>query len=300
MKWLLTPIVHGIRKVRHTLSPRICSICLDILPLLHYTDSSSITDAFVKLSCSHRFCLGCMQQYLSSKIQARQVEPGSLSYFLDFEEERTDRRSGQLLCPIPGCGSAIGNSDMLRIGGKEAINRYVNTLKRIHKLCSELIVCEQPGRTYSCPKCSTIACFACGERKHYLSWIFCRNKLLKSEDATYQKWERSLSKRKFGLSLVRSCPNCRIRIWKEEGCNHMSCSYCKHEFCWVCLMNWDKSMDHNFWVIVFRLFLFALCCDVQSGTAVYILQRKLTASLISPSLLRWFNVLHGFLARAYE
>ncbi|CAD5126134.1 DgyrCDS14303 [Dimorphilus gyrociliatus] len=40
----------------------------------------------------------------------------------------------------------------------------------------------------------------------------------------------------------KPCPSCKSPIQKKEGCNHMKCSKCKHDFCWVCLESWKK---HN-------------------------------------------------------
>lgn len=40
----------------------------------------------------------------------------------------------------------------------------------------------------------------------------------------------------------KSCPNCKSPIQKNEGCNHMKCSKCKFDFCWVCLDQWKR---HN-------------------------------------------------------
>ena len=28
------------------------------------------------------------------------------------------------------------------------------------------------------------------------------------------------------------CPQCGILIYKGDGCEHMKCVYCDHEFCW--------------------------------------------------------------------
>lgn len=45
------------------------------------------------------------------------------------------------------------------------------------------------------------------------------------------------------LTNTKKCRECWVRIEKNEGCNHVRCESCGHEFCWVCLEPWTK---HDF------------------------------------------------------
>lgn len=40
---------------------------------------------------------------------------------------------------------------------------------------------------------------------------------------------------------TRKCPGCGVRTFRYTGCNHMTCSQCRAEWCWVCGQKWRSS-----------------------------------------------------------
>ena len=52
-------------------------------------------------------------------------------------------------------------------------------------------------------------------------------------DKSFENWKDS--------SKVKRCPNCKYFIEKTQGCNHMTCIYCKYQFCWLCMQKYDSE-----------------------------------------------------------
>jgi len=44
--------------------------------------------------------------------------------------------------------------------------------------------------------------------------------------------------KKWFAENTKECPQCNVRIEKNEGCNHMTCRQCTYQFCWVCSKPW--------------------------------------------------------------
>lgn len=105
------------------------------------------------------------------------------------------------------------------------------------KKCTNAIemidIVKQPGVRCSC---GSHFCFSCSYYVHDL--ISCdlmkKFQLLKSKDLASANWI---------AENCKQCPKCRTEINKNGGCNHMTCRSCNHEFCWICMLNYNT---HNY------------------------------------------------------
>ena len=83
--------------------------------------------------------------------------------------------------------------------------------------------------------CGASFCWACAEDAHRP--VDC---------ATVRKWlvknSAESENMRWILAHTKPCPKCSRPIEKSAGCMHMTCSQCKHDFCWMCLGAWA---DHG-------------------------------------------------------
>ncbi|KAJ8605138.1 hypothetical protein CTAYLR_000469 [Chrysophaeum taylorii] len=180
--------------------------------------------------CGHSFCGECYEGYLANKIdegsscvhatcpedkcttlvppklwqRALSGIPDKLAKYKTFRIDNFITFSKELRwCPAPNCGKVV------RAGA-----------------CVASVKCAPGG-------CGFSFCMKCGEEAHQPAscelvqqWAEkCQNE---SETANWI------------LANTKRCPKCQTRIEKNQGCNHMSCSQCKHEFCWMCMGDWSE------------------------------------------------------------
>ena len=215
---LEVPSVRAKLNSRDSVKPFLCKVC--------YDDASS--DGF-SLGCGHSFCTGCYQGYLHN-----QVSEGPLCVVAR--------------CPEYKCSQAIPPTVVETFLNEEDKNLYKRyTVRQFIEANKSYRYCPAPncelvsqgcGETNVSCKCGHEYCFHCAEEDHrpcncstLAKWIDkCNN------DSETANWMAVNTK---------PCPKCVSRIEKNQGCNHMTCRQCKHEFCWICMGDWRGHSSCN-------------------------------------------------------
>ena len=158
-----------------------------------------------------------------------------------IESQVSDGRSCvDMVCPAPRCELRVATSTVKSIcpGSLESYMKYL-TRNFIEK-SSYMTWCPAPrcdnvamgtGVTDITCACSLPFCKVCGLEAHRPAT--CQH-LAKWTEKNRSESENS----NWILVNTKPCPGCAARIEKNQGCNHMTCSNCRHEFCWICMQNW--------------------------------------------------------------
>jgi hypothetical protein len=191
---------------RNSNSPRECGVCGDTL------ESADLNK--VRLPCKHVFCVDCWKEYLKEKINNANVyKLACMDHECNFILEEKFIKS------------ILDNDTVLLEKYDKFLNRkkLMDTNKKI-KLCpfpdcdgyaekkglSKYVKCNK-GHDF---------CFECLAAPH--GFKAC-SKII---DAGFEEWKQH--------TMVKRCPNCKFWTEKNEGCNHMTCSQCQFQWCWIC------------------------------------------------------------------
>lgn len=84
-----------------------------------------------------------------------------------------------------------------------------------------------------CGDCSKRTCFICTSKEHSPASCAAMSmwRAKESDEGLTAAWT---------LVHTKPCSKCHSLIEKNEGCNHMTCRKCKHEFCWICMGDWSS------------------------------------------------------------
>uniref|UniRef100_A0A7S0DQZ1 RBR-type E3 ubiquitin transferase n=1 Tax=Amorphochlora amoebiformis TaxID=1561963 RepID=A0A7S0DQZ1_9EUKA len=198
-----------------------CKIC---------RDDVKIKSSFA-LGCNHWFCNTCWTTYLKDKVDS------------------TGTRCIMATCPMYDCHARLPSSVFTKFlprqlvdkANRASINSFVSENKNLRfcpaPRCSKVLSANGQARTVRC-LCGQSFCFRCNEEAH--EPVTCEQVTL-----WQAKCEKESETAQWIISNTKKCPKCLVRIEKNQGCNHMSCQFCKYEFCWVCMGAWSDHGNHT-------------------------------------------------------
>jgi hypothetical protein len=205
-------------------SQQTCSVCCDDRDLSEF-DGLDFPD------CQHvnRYvCNFCLFHYVQQTFQ------------ITFTDD--------IHCPELNCGIKFDyntvrtllflNSDDKLV---ERYDRYV-THRQLEQM-DEFIWCSNPSCNVGQLNVdgelnNIVTCFNCHQKTcftHKVKW---------HEGITCEEYDMNIdpdyeSSRRWIVENSKKCPNCPYQIEKNDGCDHMKCVKCRHEFCWSCLADFQ-------------------------------------------------------------
>jgi len=228
-KWDVTDVIHKHRsgsqnllvdcrlapKVKATESSRnsTCPVCM--MPASHLFGAN----------CGHKFCRECWQMHFQVQIQ-NGVSTG-------------------LACMSQKCDILVPEDFVLGqlINGKLRDKYQMFSFSDHVESHPELRFCPGPNcpmvvralqlkaKRVICSECATNFCFKCGIDYH-----------APTECDVIKKWLTKCADDSETANYIsahtKDCPKCHVCIEKSGGCNHMQCTKCKHDFCWMCVGDW--------------------------------------------------------------
>ena len=186
-------------------SAKECGVCMETI------ESKDIPK--IKLPCKHYFCIDCWKEYLKEKINNANVY--------------------KLTCMQSKCNFILEEKFI-----KTILDQDVDLQQKYDKFLNRKKLMDSNKKIKFCPfpdcdgyaekkfkkyvKCNNghEFCFECGAAPHGLKAC---SKII---DEGFEEWKSH--------TLVKRCPNCKFWTEKNEGCNHMTCSQCRFQWCWVC------------------------------------------------------------------
>ena len=223
---------------------KVCLICEENL-----TDDELINN---HVECLHGFCDSCYYEYFKNKINNNEVE--------------------RIRCPYKSCVYIIFNDFIEKklINDIPLLAKYKKFLaKKQLMLNPNIQMCPYPDCESYAKKENNNKYVSCLENGHKFCFNCLKdwhdNKKCKIEmDKSFEKWKDP--------SQVKRCPKCKYFIQKYEGCNHMTCCYCKYQFCWLCMQEYTdghfdlrgkcfglqycKCCSNRFLIFLYQLFIF--------------------------------------------
>ena len=207
------------------------NIYTSICPICYSVDTLTCIDG-----CQHYACDVCWRTYINTKISSahytiscpqmecdHKVDNITILCFLDYRlisifiqkycELHIQHTSGRKFCPTRDCPMI-------------AVCETSNSLEKLENIISNIpcVHCD----------CNLSWCFNCQNDDHWPSSCIANESYQILKKKEYNVMFDNYGRMNVTEVFYKTCPKCKNPIWKNGGCDHMSC-LCGNNFCWRCL-----------------------------------------------------------------
>lgn len=237
-----------------------CSLCLDTK---NYAEFYAMNNCNHQSGCQASFCKTCLLELISThlnegstrelkcpnfnctkKINASDIYnitqncKNLYNRFLEFsfDEFKTDNQNYIKFCPTPDCKCTYSIEEV-------AAAQQIHCPSCNHIYCA---TCQYDHQNLSCENAATLDhdCISCATRH-------ARNTSCQAAARDRSQTESSLQE--LQNIKIKPCPHCKVFIEKNQGCNHITCKKCSHEFCWTCLSAFRTTRCNSSWCDVLKV-----------------------------------------------
>jgi hypothetical protein len=208
----------------HVIDTFECKICLE---------RHALGEMIQFPKCLHTFCITCATMGIEKDINQNMVPVACF----EFNGEKGKK------CGVPIDLEFIIQHDLV---AKDILDMYQRRLVLAdptkaecpNPLCHAIVT--QTQMTSDGHPHPDVECVSCHQ-------IFCLVHSASHNNQTCSDYLRAQKDNKQNLQLMdcdaKTCPNvdCKAIITKTGGCNHMTCTQCHTNFCWLCLVQIDNS-----------------------------------------------------------
>ncbi|TIA27546.1 hypothetical protein D6C79_10609 [Aureobasidium pullulans] len=210
-------------------TPRMCEVCGEDKYTNSFPNATQVSSHDHEHDHEHDVCHECFAMHLDVEVDSKMWD--------------------QVSCPQ--CSSLLQQHEIQTLATPECFAKYARFARRaalssnpdyrycFSTSCESGQVHEGQEPVFSCQECGHRHCTVCEvdwHKEETCEQYQSRNQDQKEYEAESEATLQATSK---------PCPNCQARIEKSDGCDHMLCSQCQHQFCWACLADFIPIARHG-------------------------------------------------------